>query len=55
MNKEGHIGLVKNTYTGISDQPSEFAKEKIEKMKQEAESKKAKQQEVKDREEKDRL
>lgn len=42
MNKEGHIGLVKNTFESITEQPSDFAKEKIEQMKKESEDKRAK-------------
>jgi len=48
MNKEGHIGLVKNTYDGISELPSDFEKSKIDKIKKEAEEKKAKAQQQKD-------
>lgn len=39
MNKEGHIGLVKNTFHVISDEPSDFSKVKIAESKKEAEEK----------------
>lgn len=42
MNKEGHIGLVRNTFESITEMPSEFSKSKIEELKKEAEEKKAK-------------
>jgi hypothetical protein len=37
MNKEGHIGLVKNTFEKVSDKPSTYQKDKLDKMKEDAE------------------
>jgi len=33
MSLEGHVGLVKNTFEGISDKPSDFEKSKIDELK----------------------
>ena len=39
MNKEGHVGLVKNTMNSIQEGPSEHTKVELDKMKEDAEEK----------------